>query len=254
MKIRFKSIIGISFLALIGAITLSSCKGDPNSPGLEYMPDMYRSSAIEPYVDYGHIRGRDNDSIAHLQSAKTPPYGTAPWYGSDEDVIKVMLPYRHAAPTNADKTHALWGERQSDLGRDAAKNDVNPIPYSEVAFNEGKDIYTKFCMQCHGEKGDGQGKIVQNGKITGVPNYANNKISEGEIFYTVTYGKGIMGQHRSLLDKRERWLVSMYVKGLQNGGKYPVGGEEKEVKDTTVVDGEAVNEMPADTTMNNEPK
>ena len=245
MKFRLKSIVGASFIALLGTITLSSCKSDPNSPGLEYMPDMYRSSAIEPYVDYGHIRGRDNDSIAHLQSAKTPPYGTAPWYGSDEDVIKVMLPYRHAAPENAEKTHALWGERQSALGRDAAKNDVNPIPYSDVAFAEGKDIYEKFCVQCHGAQGDGQGKIVQNGKISGVPNYADKKdVTEGEIFYTVTYGKGIMGQHRSLLDKRERWLVTMYVRGLQNGGKYPVSGEA--VKDTTVVDAEVVENPAAD--------
>jgi mono/diheme cytochrome c family protein len=246
MKSRFKSILGISIFALSGMFALNSCKSDPNSPGLEYMPDMYRSSSIEPYVDYGHIRGRDNDSLAHLQSAKTPPYGTVPFYGTDEDIIKIMLPYKHKAPLNGDKSHALWGDEQSEIGRDAAINDVNPIPYSEITFAEGKDIYEKFCQHCHGEKGDGQGKIVQNGKMTGVPNYSTNKISEGEIFYTVTYGKGIMGQHRSLLDKKERWLVTMYVKGLQNGGKYGV----EEVKDTTVVEGEALDVAPADTTLN----
>lgn len=253
MKVRFKSILGISFFAIAGMFTLNSCKSDPNSPGLEYMPDMYRSSAIEPYVDYGHIRGRDNDSIAHMQSALTPPYGTTPWYGTDESLIKVMLPYKHAAPTGADKTHALWGDRQSDLGRDAAKNDVNPIPYSDAAFAEGKDLYTKFCQHCHGEKGDGQGKIVRNGKLLGVPDYKTNKISEGEIFYSVTYGKGVMGQHKSILDKRERWLITMYVKGLQNGGKYPTG--EEAVADSNNVeaaDSLVVEDMPVDTTKINE--
>ena len=32
---------------------LTGCVTDPNSPGLEYMPDMYRSPAVEAYVDYG---------------------------------------------------------------------------------------------------------------------------------------------------------------------------------------------------------
>ena len=29
-----------------------------DGPGTEFMPDMYRSPAIETYVDYGEIRGR----------------------------------------------------------------------------------------------------------------------------------------------------------------------------------------------------
>ena len=250
MKKSFKSILGISFLALSGMFILNSCEVDPNSPGLEFMPDMYRSAAYEPYVDYGHIRGRDNDSLAHLQSAKTPPYGTVPFYGTDEEIIKIMLPYKHKAPINGDKSHALWGDEQSELGRDAAKYDVNPISYSDVTFAEGKDLYSKFCQHCHGEKGDGQGKIVLNGKMNGVPDYKVNKITEGEIFYSVTYGKGIMGQHKSLLDKRERWLVTMYVKGLQNDGKYSVETIEA-VSDSTVVEDDAIVDAPTDS-LNNE--
>ena len=39
---------------LVGfVIGLTACTTDPNSPGVEYMPDMYRSPAIEAYVDYG---------------------------------------------------------------------------------------------------------------------------------------------------------------------------------------------------------
>jgi hypothetical protein len=34
-------------------VLLASCGGDPNSPGVEYMPDMYRSPAMEAYVDFG---------------------------------------------------------------------------------------------------------------------------------------------------------------------------------------------------------
>ena len=34
-------------------VAMSGCVTDENSPGLEYMPDMYRSPAVEAYVDYG---------------------------------------------------------------------------------------------------------------------------------------------------------------------------------------------------------
>jgi len=52
MKMKHKALSGICTLS-IAIILFGSCSADPNSPGLEYMPDMYRSPAIEPYIDYG---------------------------------------------------------------------------------------------------------------------------------------------------------------------------------------------------------
>jgi len=40
-------------IALGGTALFMGCSSTPDSPGLEYMPDMYRSPAIEAYVDYG---------------------------------------------------------------------------------------------------------------------------------------------------------------------------------------------------------
>ena len=56
MKKKFNLYTGLSFLMFLTLIT--SCTTDPDSPGTEYMPDMYRSPAIETYVYYGEIRGR----------------------------------------------------------------------------------------------------------------------------------------------------------------------------------------------------
>ena len=44
-----------NIIAPVAAVmaVLTGCVTDPNSPGLEYMPDMYRSPAVEAYVDYG---------------------------------------------------------------------------------------------------------------------------------------------------------------------------------------------------------
>ena len=66
--------------ALAVIALLASCGKAPNSPGIEYMPDMYRSPAIEAYVDYGQDPWKVGDSHAVVQrntiSARKPVMGT----------------------------------------------------------------------------------------------------------------------------------------------------------------------------------
>jgi hypothetical protein len=67
-----------SILAVL-ILILSSCSSNPDSPGSEYMPDMYRSPAIETYVDYGDIRGRENQEVKNTISARQTPKYTVPY-------------------------------------------------------------------------------------------------------------------------------------------------------------------------------
>ena len=225
MKIKALTYIaGISILTSVG---MTSCVGDPNSPGLEYMPDMYRSSAVESYWDYAEVDGRYDKEAYDLIASKynfVPPAGTIPYQGEGTD--GVMMPYEYGAPINADKTHGLFGIPQDTLGRDAAKGDVNPIAYSPEVEKEGKVLYNRFCQHCHGEKGKGDGAVPGTGKYPPPPAYdagATKDLTAGEIFYTITYGKGAMGSHASQLDKVERWKLVYYVQKLQ--GKELGAGE-----------------------------
>lgn len=192
--IRSKYII----TALVG-FTLASCSKDPNSPGYEYMPDMYRSAAVEANVDY-----HNPDKL----SAKLPPDGTIP-FSSDPTMAIFNMPY--ALHDNA-----------ADYEKSASIK--NPIAYSDAVVKEGEAIYKKMCTHCHGEKGDGMGQIAINGKIEGIPSYtgALKTLPEGKMFHTITYGKGLMGSHAGQLNKEERWKVIFWVKALQNGGTYPI--------------------------------
>ena len=217
MKIKALTYIaGISVLTSVG---MSSCVGDPNSPGLEYMPDMYRSSAVEGYWDYAEVDGKYSEEAYKLVASKynfVPPSGTIPYQGEGTD--GAMMPYEYGAPINADKTHGLFGIAQDTLGRDAAKGDVNPVPYSKDVEKEGKVLYERFCSHCHGEKGAGDGGVPATEKYPQPPAYdagTTKDLTAGEIFYTITYGKGAMGSHASQLNKVERWKVVYYVQKLQ---------------------------------------
>jgi len=195
------------YLILFVLVTLgfSSCVTDENSPGLEYMPDMYRSPAIEAYVDYGfdeYKPGMTADSAAWMrtqQSVKLPPEGTIKFSEPDKMVFNMPYPY----PNTVEGYEAAGASWQS------------PIPLTAANMAKGKELFETFCIQCHGEKGAGDGSITKNGKYPPVPTYASRKgLAEGKMFHTITYGKGLMGSHAYILNQEERWLVIQHVKSL----------------------------------------
>lgn len=219
MNKRFKTITIMAVSGLILGSIATSCQSDPNSPGVEYMPDMYRSPAVEAYVDYGLVRERLVDSLRKDNPSLTPPNGTVPYSANTLNDVT----YEHGAPFGFDKSHGLYGFEFDSTGYDDAASDINPLVFSESVLKEGKVLYGKFCIHCHGAKGDGQGSVVanSNGAYPPPPSYTKQLKDKpaGQIFFSMTYGKGLMGSHASQMTKEERWKVVYHVQTLQ--GKDP---------------------------------
>jgi len=231
MKMNFKALVGLTMIAATGLI-LGSCTSNPDSPGLEYMPDMYRSPSIEAYVDYGEVRGKEYMNMKMTLSAMTPPAGAIPYFGTDSATVSLMLPYFRKANIAFRETHGMYGADLTTTDEyTLAAGDVNPFKVtaanSEEIFKKGKELYTAMCQHCHGEKGDGNGPMVLSGAYAGVPNYADRAaVSDGQMFYSIYYGKGAMGSHRSQLNKKEIWTLVHYVNRFQdpNYGKFDASG------------------------------
>ncbi len=247
MKITFKAFMNLA-MGLSTIVLLGSCVADADSSGLEYMPDMYRSPAIEPYVDYAEVRGKENTDAKMKISAKVPPANTIPYYGTNAEEVMLMLPYARKANIAFKETHGMYGTELSASDEfAAAAADKNPYKLTadnaEMMFKKGKELYTAMCMHCHGEKGDGNGKMMQNGTYSGVPDYkeaTRAALSDGQIFYSIYYGKNAMGAHSSMLDKKEIWTLVHYVRKFQddNYGKFNVDGS---MAATAAVDTTAAN-------------
>lgn len=182
----------LSKLAIVAAvISFTSCK-DEDGMAPEYMPDMYRSPSIETYVDHGELRGNYSDTMyTNKMTARKPVVGTIP---------RGFQPYAYE---NSQEGYILAGE-----------NLKNPIAFNEKVAAEGKELYGMFCVHCHGKTGQGDGSIVQNDKFPPLPVkfIEGLDISEGKMFHTITYGKGLMGAHASQLNKEERWKLVHYIR------------------------------------------
>lgn len=182
-----KKILFISFVSLLVGSSLHSCKSDPNSPGFEYMPDMYRSPAVETYQEV--------DYTVNGMSARLPAENTI---SMNED------PYPYP---------------NTNEGYEAAgMNLKNKIPFSEEVLAEGKQVFTNFCVHCHGKEGEGNGSVPENSDYPNPPSYKTSlkDLSEGKIFHSIHYGKNLMGSHASQISKEDRWKLVHYVQYLQD--------------------------------------
>ena len=192
-------------------VATTGCVTDPDSPSLEYMPDMYRSPAVEAYVDYGQDPYQVGEDVAasqrQVQSARKPVAGTIPF---NPGAMAYSMPY--AFPNTVEGYEAAGANLMSPLAQ-----------VGQEEIEAGQEIYTLMCTQCHGEEGKGDGALSRNGHIQGIPSYSDKlkDLPEGKMYHTLTYGKGLMGSHASQLSQKDRWLVIEYIKVLQNGGEMP---------------------------------
>ncbi len=186
----------ISLMAVFGCTTIAftSCeKHDPNSPGVEFMPDMYRSPSFESNLTT--VVKRADGTFDTIAANRTPAAGT---------IARGFMPYAYA---------------NTPEGYEQAKTNAhNPLEGSDANLKEGEELYGKFCVHCHGATGQGDGAVGL--KLPGPPppytGAAYVNMTEGEIFQIITYGKGLMGPHASQLNQDERWKLVLFVQKLQH--------------------------------------
>lgn len=194
----------LAFAGLLVAGFTSCGKKDANSPGVEFMPDMYRSPSLEVYGS----QVIDGDTVNAMSARMLPVKGS---------VARGYVPY--AYPNNAEGYEMAGTYLHNAL----------PASDREKYEQEGEVLYSKFCIHCHGPAGAGDGKVAA--KLPGAPpayNGALKNLPEGKIFHSITYGKGLMGAHNTQLTQTERWKLVYFVQKLQ-------GPKEGAAADTTKI-------------------
>jgi len=96
--------------------------------------------------------------------------------------------------------------------------ETNPLVVNAQLIQRGRERFDIYCSPCHGRTGDGNGITKKIGVMPAVANLHDKRIVEladGEIFNTITHGKGLMGAAGPLLPAEDRWAVIAYLRALQ---------------------------------------
>jgi len=176
--------------AVLAVVLIAGKRGDiSRKPPIELFPDMVRQPKLRPEVP--------NAIFADGRSSQFQVDGTV----AREDVHFADLPANNGRVTGT--TNFV---------------ETIPVPVTQALLERGEQRFTINCSPCHGAQADGKGITQRIGAMAVVANLHDKRIVEmkdGEIFNTITYGKGQMGSYGANVVVEDRWAIVAYLRSLQ---------------------------------------
>jgi mono/diheme cytochrome c family protein len=175
-------------LVCIGVAAVAGFRGsNSRKPPLEFFNDMVRQNKIRPQTP--------NDFFPDHMASRLPVSGTIARGSHYQEIPEYTG--RVPGTTNFVET--------------------SPIALSSTLLARGRERYQISCVPCHGPQADGNGITKKYGMVV-VANLHDKRIvsmTDGEIFNTITYGKGLMGPYGQNVASEDRWAIIAYLRALQ---------------------------------------
>lgn len=187
--------------SIVGLLAIS-CGRTKEDTGRVYMPDMAYSRAYETYADHSNL--------------------------ADSGIFYNNMPVAGTVSRSQGYVYHLERDKPGDTASYAASHlTINPVTsLSKEAYTETERLYLVNCAICHGPKLDGNGPLWKDGSgpfpakpATLVGDAKYEAMAEGTMFYSVTYGRNLMGSYASQLSPIQRWNVIYYIKSKQAQAK-----------------------------------
>lgn len=170
---------------LLFAGLISACDRGHDEPGYDYFPDMVYSPAYQTWSE--------NPIFEDGKTMQTPVDGT---------ISRNMIPFQY--------------EKTEEDGDRAGRELLNPLTPTAENIERGEKVYSVFCMNCHGEKGDGSGHLFTSGRYLVPPaSLVEERVRnqpDGKIYHTISVGYGVMAEHASLILPADRWKAILYIR------------------------------------------
>lgn len=192
----FLLIFGIAVLAVL---LIAGKRGDlsRNRP-IQIFPDMKRQLKLRPQTANGFF--------ASGLSSQLPQPGTI----AQEQPLVV-----------AGQEIYSFEDKPVNTGKVAGTTnfiELNPLPVTTALLTRGQRQFNIYCAPCHGRTGEGNGITKKIGAMAIVANLHDKRIvqlPDGEIFNTVSHGKGVMQGYAAQLSVEDRWAAIAYLRALQ---------------------------------------
>ncbi len=213
-------IVGIAAI-MVTAIACTDVKRDQNRV---YMPDMAYSRAYETYME------RDSTKFTGDQND---------WESNGQ--VKIFY-NNQPVPGTVARSETFVYHIPKDKGDDstnylASRLTPNPLqPLDTIQKIEAERLFLINCAICHGPKLDGNGPLYKDGAgpYPSKPAVLNGTVArykdmpDGQMYYSITYGKNLMGSYAGQVSPQQRWAIIHYIKDFQAKGQaaatVPAGG------------------------------
>jgi len=185
-----KYFLTIYILAIVTLVGVAGFRGEVSrKPPIEVFPDMDRQMKLRPQ-EPNRLFGNERSSQPYVEGTifRGMPYQDIPFN------------------TGLNLGTTNWVE-------------TLPISLTEQLMERGRQRYNIHCLPCHGASGDGKGITSKYGMLA-VANFHDARLismTDGEIFNTITHGKGLMGSYGANIEIKDRWAIIGYVRALQRG-------------------------------------
>jgi mono/diheme cytochrome c family protein len=192
----FLALFALCVVAVVGVLGFRGTHF--RKPPLYIFPDMERQPKLRPQTANAFFED-DMSSRLHVQGtvARSQP-------------IQV-----------GDKPVYAWQDSPVTTGRSTGTTnflEVNPMPVTAELLQRGQQVFNINCAACHSKVADGNGTPKRIGAMAVVANLHDKRIVEltdGELFNTVSYGKGLMQGYAGNLPIQDRWAAVAYLRALQ---------------------------------------
>ncbi len=165
-------------------------------PPFEIFPDMNYQDKVKDQVG--------SEFFANGVASRPPIDGTV----AEEMPAKID----YWASGRWDETH--WGD---GIPVHESRDGAPALAVDDFNLARGRERYTIDCAVCHGATGKGDG-ITSHYGLNGAANYHTDRLrtaADGDLFNTITNGKGQMMGYGYNLAIDDRWRIVMYIRALQ---------------------------------------
>lgn len=189
-------------LGLVAAVSvaavLSGCRGGTSNeqplhlaPDMDWQPSRRAQSQSPIFADHRAMRPIDKHTVAHGFT--------------EEDRAK-----------NLKEDDRFF----RGMGKDGKPIARIPFEVNAAVVARGEERFNIYCAPCHDQTGSGNGLVPRRsgGAFAGMPPFTKDLLRtapDGEIFQTITNGKGRMPSYASQIPERDRWAIVSWVRVLQ---------------------------------------
>ena len=199
-------------LVSIACVAVLGFRGQKSSrPEIEIFPDMVRQPKVRAQSE--------SNFFADQRGARKPVDGTVPMG------YEMPLPNDQGGAVDQAGEMKMEGRLGFSEGTDyynTGKMGANwgtgiPLEVNSALMQRGEQRFNINCAVCHGPLAAGDGIVKGYGLATVVSLQDDRirKMSDGEIFNTITHGKNTMMAYGPRVTVHDRWAIISYLRALQ---------------------------------------